>query len=385
MDQRILFIADYLRESYNFSELCRRYGISRKTGYKWVKRYATDALDGLADRERRPHRSPQQVPYAIRQAVLSLRRHGTLVLGPKKIRALLAQRFPDTPPPSKTTIYNILKAARLVEPRKRRIRVPGMPSPLPPADEPNAVWSADFKGQFLLGNRQWCYPLTVMDQDSRYLIGCQGLKTTAVTSARNSFERWFREYGLPTRIRTDNGVPFATRAAGGLSALAIWWIRLGIAPERIAPGKPQQNGRHERMHRTLKKAVTKPAASSFRRQQQRFDDFREDYNDHRPHESLGQVTPASRYRSSTRPYPERLPEIEYPGHYLPRRVGSAGVIYIANYQAYLSHLLVGETVALEQMDEDVWDVYFGPVRLGRLDTARPSRKSQRSDYLTLKV
>lgn len=385
MDQRILFISDHLRSTYSFSELCRRYGVSRKTGYKWVRRYASHELEGLADRDRRPHHSPQRVPYVVRQTVLSLRRRGTLVLGPKKIQALLAQRFPDIPLPSKTTIYNILNAADLIEPRRRRSRVPTASSPLASAAGPNEIWSADFKGQFLLGNRQWCYPLTVMDQDSRYLIGCYGLKTTAVDDAQTVFERWFREYGLPLRIRTDNGVPFATRAAGGLSKLAVWWIRLGIVPERIEPGRPQQNGRHERMHRTLKKAVTSPAAGSFKSQQHRFDAFRQDYNDERPHEALDQATPGSRYNPSPRAYPQRLPELEYPGHYQLRKVGSAGVIYIANCQAYLSHLLVDQTVALEAIDEDCWDVYFGPVRIGRLDASRPSTKSQRKEYLTLQV
>lgn len=385
MDQRILFIADHLRDLCSFSELCRRYGISRKTGYKWVQRYGSHDLEGLADRGRRPHNSPQRVPYIVRQAVLSLRRHGTLVLGPKKIQALLAQRFPGIPLPSKTTIYNILNTAGLIEPRRRRTRVPTIASPLASAVGPNDIWSADFKGQFLLGNRQWCYPLTVMDQESRYLIGCHGLKSTAADGAQTVFERWFREYGLPQRIRTDNGVPFATRSAGGLSRLAVWWIRLGIVPERIEPGRPQQNGRHERMHRTLKKAVTSPAKASFKSQQRQFDAFKHDYNDERPHESLDLATPSSRYTSSLRPFPDRLPELEYPGHYQLRKVGSAGVIYIQNQQAYLSYLLADQTVALEAIDEDCWDVHFGPIRIGRLDAGRPSIKSQRKEYLTLKV
>jgi len=247
------------------------------------------------------------------------------------------------------------------------------------------VWSADFKGQFVMGNGRWCYPLTVMDHDSRFLVGCRALEGTGGVATRRAFESWFREYGLPWRIRSDNGVPFATRTAGGLSPLAIWWIRLGILPERIAPGKPQQNGRHERMHETLKAGATQPPGRNLSAQQRRFDHFLRLYNEERPHEALEQDPPVSRYRPSERPYPATLPELEYPDYYQRHTVSSSGVIYWRNRQVYITHLLKGQAVGLNQRDTDIWDVYFGPVLLGRLNMQQVNTKSKRSDYLTLKV
>lgn len=385
MDHRILFIADFVRGTDNFSALCAYHGISRKTGYKWVQRYRDASVEGLCEHSRRPWHSPQQVPYAVRQAVLELRHCGDLVLGPKKIRPLLARRFPHEEPPSETTIYRILKAAGEVTPRRRRRRVPPGPLPFSPVQGPNDVWSADFKGQFVMGNGHWCYPLTVMDHDSRFLVGCRALAGTGGVAARSAFEGWFREYGLPRRIRSDNGVPFATRTAGGLSPLAIWWIRLGILPERIAPGKPQQNGRHERMHETLKAGATQPPGRNLSAQQRRFNHFLRLYNEERPHEALEQHPPISRYRPSERPYPATLPQLEYPDYYQRRTVSSSGVMYWRNHQVYITHLLKGEAVGLNPRDTDSWDVYFGPVLLGRLDMQRVNTKSRRSDYLTLKV
>ncbi len=385
MDHRIVFIADYVRGGHSVTELCALHGISRKTAYKWLSRYEQLGLEGLADHSRRPHHSPERVAYAIRQAILEFRRRGNLIMGPKKIRRLLEQRFPGQALPSKTTIYNVLKSEGLVRPRRPRQRVPPSASPFAPAGAVNEVWSVDFKGQFVLGNRRWCYPLTVMDHHSRYLICCQGLGSTAGRPARKVFERCFREYGLPRRIRSDNGTPFAARTAGGLSHLAVWWVRLGIVPERIKPGKPQQNGRHERMHRTLKKAATRPAQGSFKVQQQHFEQFRYSYNHERPHESLNQDTPATHYQPSERAYPEQLPELEYPGFYRLKRVSPGGAIYFANRMVYLSHVLAGETVGLCQLDEHVWDVYFGPLRLGGFDLATPNTKSKRRDYLSISV
>lgn len=383
MDQRVLFIADYLRQVDSFSGLCRRYGISRKTGYKWVGRYRAEGIEGLEDQSRRPRGSSLATPYAIREAVVELRTKGPEAAGPKKIRALLEGRFPGENLPSKTTIYKILKARGLIEERRRRHRVPPQRQPFAPVRAPNEVWSTDFKGQFKMGDGQLCYPLTVMDHDSRFLLGCKGLESVAYAGVQPEFERLFREYGLPWRMRSDNGVPFATRSAGGLSRLSIWWIRLGITPERIEPGKPQQNGRHERMHLTLKSSTTRPPAENRGAQQKRFDRFIEQYNEERPHEALGQKPPVSCYEHSSRPFPERLPELEYPSYFDVQKVCSNGIIYWRGLRVYVSHKLDQEWVGLEPVGEALWGVYFGPVRIGGFDEREV--KGKKEDYLTLKL
>jgi transposase InsO family protein len=383
MDEKVLFIADCLREADSFSQLCSHYGISRKTGYKWLDRYRGGGLDGLAEHSRRPRTAAGETPYAIRQAILELRGRGPEPPGPKKLQALLVARFPDQPPPCRTTIYGILKNAGLVEPQRRRRRVAPHRSPLASATTPNVLWSADYKGQFKTRDGRWCYPLTVMDHASRYLLCCQGLGGTRFIEAQAIFERLFREYGLPERMRTDNGVPFASPGPGGLSRLSIWWVRLGIRPERIEPGRPQQNGRHERMHRTLKRAVTHPPAKNLSSQQVLFDQFQHRYNEERPHESLAQISPARCYAPSVRPYPERLPELAYPGWFLRHKVASNGLAYCLGLRVYIGYLLTGQWVGLEAMDDGVWDVYFGPIRLGRFDER--DRRGRLNDYIVLKV
>ena len=382
MDQRVLFVADYLREQYNFSQLCARYSVSRKTGYKWVERYLDSGVDGLGERSRRPLSQPTQVPYAIREAIVQLRGSRATELGPKKIQASLRTRFPDQPVPSVSTIYNVLKRAGLVVPRRTRARVARSGALTADIAEPNGLWSADFKGQFRTGQGQWCYPLTVMDHASRYLLCCQSLPGTQGAPTRAAFERLFRHYGLPERLRTDNGVPFASLGTAGLSRLSIWWIHLGIIPERITPGRPQQNGRHERMHRTLKRAVTDPPAASLDAQQRSFERFRAHYNTERPHESLGQRTPASVYQLSPRPYPRRLPELAYPSYMHTHRVCESGLIYWNAWRIYVGYLLAGDLVGVEAVDDGVWAVHFGPVLLGRID-ARTLNKDE--DYLTVKL
>ncbi len=383
MDEKVLFIAEHLRNPDNFSQLCERYGISRKTGYKWVARYRAEGTEGLEERSRKPHKPAGEIPYAIRKAVIELRRQGRDPLGPKKIQALLSRRFPDQAIPSKTSIYNVLKREGMLEPKRRRRRVNPTPNRPASASEPNQLWSADFKGQFKMGNGCWCYPLTVMDHASRYLLGCQGLDGTRFPETKAVFERLFREYGLPDRMRTDNGVPFATTATGGLSQLSIWWIRLGILPERIEPGQPQQNGRHERMHRTLKLAVTHPPGLTQSAQQIQFDHFRAHYNEQRPHEGLGQRSPESCYHHSTRSYPEILPELEYPGYFHCEKVSTSGIAYWTGRRIYIGYLLAGERVGLEEVGDGLWDVYFGPLRLGSFD--EHETKGRLNDYLTLKV
>ncbi|HEX5394447.1 MAG TPA: IS481 family transposase [Rhodocyclaceae bacterium] len=382
MDEKVLFIADHLRQVGSFSELCGRYGISRKTGYKWVERYQREGADGLVERSRKPHSRLQETPYSVRQAILELREQRDPP-GPKKIQALLAQRFEADVVPSKTTIYNILKRAGKVVPQRRSKRFKPIASELKSADQPNELWSADYKGQFKTQDGRWCYPLTVMDHASRYLLGCQGLEGTRYEDTRAVFERLFREFGLPERIRTDNGTPFVTLGVGHLSRLAVWWIRLGIRPERIQPGQPQQNGRHERMHRTLKRALGTPLAADLTAQQIHLDQFRAHYNDQRPHEGLAQRSPVTHYAPSVRAYPARLPELEYPGYFECKRVSRSGLVYWQAMTIYIGNLLADEWIGIEATADGIWDVYFGPVRLGYFDERETG--GRRDNYVTLKV
>lgn len=383
MEQKILFIADYLKGAPNFSSLCTRYGISRKTGYKWVARYDALGIEGLDEQSRRPAQSPHQTPYRLRQAIIELRTQGRSRPGPKKLQHLLGQRYPNEDIPSQTTIHNILKHAGLIKPRKRKRRVSPYTEPFAPVQAPNELWSVDFKGQFKLANGRWCYPLTVMDHYSRYLIGCQSLTSVKTLGTQQVFTRLFKAYGLPRRIRSDNGTPFASKATAGLSRLSAWWVRLGILPERIQAGKPQQNGRHERMHRTLKQETTKPPAQSMKTQQQRFESFQHTYNYERPHEALKQTTPASHYEPSQRLWPSKLPELVYPDYYDVRKVSHCGGIYWHNGLVYVSQILHDEWVGMDEVDEGIWNIYYGPIQLGRFDIRNVT--GQNTKYWSLKV
>ena len=311
MDQRTQFIADHLRDALSITELCELYGVSRKTGYKWIDRYVRHGPGGLEEASRRPRRSPNQTSEEIVSAILDARRRHPR-WGGKKLLALLHKRHPRWRLPGRSTACDILSRHGMV-PRQRRRRRLGHPGkPTSQVLAPNDVWSADYKGQFRTGDGRYCYPLTVADGFSRYLLGCQALTSTAGDEAKPIFTRLFHEYGLPRRIRSDNGVPFATTTLARLSKLSAWWVRLGILPELIEPGRPDQNGRHERMHRTLKAETTRPAAGSLAAQQRRFNIFREEFNQERPHEALDQETPATCYAPSPRPMPDRLPPLEYP-------------------------------------------------------------------------
>lgn len=383
MQQKVLFIADYLRQVSSLSELCRQYGISRKTGYKWIQRFDEQGADGLNEQSRKPAHCPAQTPYPIQQAIIELRQQFQITPGAKKLQVLLARRYPNEVIPSTSTIYNILNRAGLVESRRRRRRVSPYPQPFAPVKDPNELWSVDYKGQFKLRTGIWCYPLTVMDHKSRYLLACDALKGPRLKETKAAFTKLFKEYGLPERIRSDNGVPFASTACGGLSRLSIWWIKLGIRPERIKPGKPQQNGQHERMHRTLKKAATRPPSASMKAQQQRFNIFCEEYNEQRPHEALQQQTPASQYKPSPRAYPNRLPKLHYPDYFEVKKVSHSGVVYWRNKLLYVSYLLNQEYVGMEEIDDGIWQVYFGPITLGRFDERKIMSKTQ--PYYSLKV
>ena len=365
MDQKTQFIADYLRECLSITELCELYGISRKTGYKWIERYLRLGPHGLEERSRKPGSSPTQTPeYIVRAIIEARQRHPAW--GAKKLLSILGKRHPHWPWPARSTVCDILSRHGLVpKPRTRRhIGHPGKPITLIAA--PNDVWTADFKGQFKTGDGLYCYPLTVADGFSRFLLGCQALSSTRVQEARPVFVRLFKDFGLPKRIRTDNGVPFATNTLARLSQLSAWWVRLGILPEFIEPGKPQQNGRHERMHRTLKAETTRPPAKTRRAQQYKFDRFRQEFNCERPHEALDMQTPASRYVSSPRQLPNKPPPLEYPDRFEVRYVSANGGIRWNRQWVNVSICCAGEYVGLEEIDEGVWNVYFGPLKLGRL-------------------
>jgi putative transposase len=366
MDERVQFISDYRRQLFTMTELCDRFGVSRKTGYKWIARYAATGAAGLGSRSSRPQHSPQATEAAVVAAIVALRRRYPR-WGGKKIVAVLGAREPTWALPAVSTANDLLKRAGLVPARRRRRPVTHPGYHATPVTTANAVWTADFKGQFRTRDAQLCYPLTVCDAWSRFLLRCQGLRAPTTAATMAVFLRAFREYGLPARIRTDNGEPFAAASLGRLSRLSVWWIRLGIYPELIAPASPQQNGAHERMHRTLKADTTRPPARHLRAQQQRFTRFRRYYNRERPHEALGQCAPARLYTPSPRQLPRRLAPLVYPGHYELRLVSRPGVMSWHSRNIVISTVLIGETIGLEPIDDGEWDLHFGPIRLGRFD------------------
>ena len=366
MDQKRLFIVDYLSRSFTIVELGERYSVSRPTAYKWIHRFLNHGYSGLEELPRRPSRCPHRTSDERVEAILALRRkHPSW--GAKKLLKILNKRRPNTRWPARSTVSDILKRHGLIETTRRR-QYPGHPGkPTTSMNRPNDTWCADYKGEFKTRDGIYCYPLTITDGCTRYLLECKGLLSTGLERAKPVFVKIFREYGLPRIIRTDNGPPFATTAIGRLSRLSVWWIRLGIFPELIQPGCPQQNGRHERMHKTLKGETTRPPAATLRAQQSRFNRFKEEFNQVRPHEALDQETPASVYTASRREYPVRLSKVEYPDHYEKRLVSRNGGFRWRSTRVPITHTLEGEYVGLEEVDDGRWDVYFGPVRLGQLD------------------
>jgi putative transposase len=347
------------------ARVCREFGISRPTGYKIFNRYKDLGYHGLLDRSRRPYRHANQLPFQLERAIVRLRtEHPSW--GAPKIREKLIRSFPMVPPPAKSTVHAVLDRHGLVE-RRRRRRYKAQGTPLSNAASPNALWCADFKGEFMLGNHKYCYPLTITDYSSRYLLACEGLESTKSSFAFSVFERVFKDYGLPCAIRTDNGNPFASpNALFGLSKLSVWWLRLGISLERIKPGNPQQNGRHERMHLTLKKEATKPASFNFLQQQSRFDDFIEIYNQQRPHQALQMRYPAELYTPSTRVYRPPDPP-EYPFHDRTVRVTRCGRICIGRRKINLSTVFAGQWVGIREVEEKIWLVSFLDFDLGYFD------------------
>lgn len=366
VEQRIRFLLAYESGTYQMAELCRRYGISRQCGYKWVGRYEQEGLEGLYDRSRAPECSPQQVKSDVVEAMLcERRRYGW---GGKKIMARLRDLEPSRPWPSAATADRYFKRYGLTQKRRRSRRVSQTARPERVPTQSNEIWTADFKGEFRLGNRQYCYPLTVVDSYSRYLLDCRGLESVASAGAQRVFDGLFGQYGLPAAILTDNGVPFGQPSSlGRLSRLSVWWIKLGIEPVRIQPGHPEQNPRHERMHRELKKETTLPPQADMQSQQSCFDQFQQRYNEERPHEGLQMKRPVQVYQLSPRRYNGGTPKMEYPGHYEVRKVSNAGAIRWHWRRIFLTAVLAHEYVGLEAIDEGTWSVYFGNHLLGRLD------------------
>lgn len=364
MDQRVKFIADWLSQNYTKIELCTAYGISRRTADKWIKRYQQHGAKALEERSRAPHRHPNQTPSAIGEMLIQTKlSHQSW--GPKKIVDYLRQIKPRVPWPADSTAGEILKRAGLVKRRVLRRRVAPYSEAFRECRAPNQIWSADFKGDFLMGNARRCYPLTISDNFSRYLLVCQALEHPTYEAVRPWFEWAFSKYGLPYCIRTDNGAPFASLAVGGISELSKWWIELGIRPERIKPGKPGQNGRHERMHRTLKHDVAPQPTLRF--QQRCFNRFVKQYNCQRSHESLARKTPASVYRASTRRYHSKVPPVRYPSGIMVRRVRHNGEIKWQGNLIYVSQLLAQQPVGLKRIAPKQWEVRFSFHLLGILD------------------
>lgn len=366
VDLRRQFISEYLSGLFSMTELAEQYGVSRKTGYKWVARYETNGSVALLDQSRRPQHSPRATSTALVEALLAVR-HRHPRWGAKKLLAIVKRREPTPPWPSRSTVCDILARHDLIVPRHRRRSVPHGSHALAPITRPNETWTTDFKGEFRTGDRRYCYPLTLRDGFSRYVLRCDALLSRSDPLTRRRFEHAFADYGLPDRIRSDNGGPFAGPGVGRLSRLNVWWMRLGIVPERIALGHPEQNGSHEQFHAVLKAETTRPPAPNARAQQQRFRVFCREYNDERPHESLGDRPPATVYQASRRSLPVRVPPLEYPGHLDVRRVSSTGSISWRGAPLFLTEVLGGEYVALEEVDDGLWTLYFASTRLGRFD------------------
>jgi transposase InsO family protein len=369
MDERLDFLKDWDTEDWTMAELCRYYEVSRTTGYKWLARYEVGGWGALANLSRAPHRHPNAVAPEIEKLVIVVReKHPSW--GAPKIRARLERDHPGQRLPAESTIGAMLQRSGLTVQRKRRRMSRLASQPLAHAGASNAVWTADHKGCFRTADGTRIDPLTIADAYSRYLFRCQALPAPDYAHSKPVFEAAFREYGLPERLRTDNGAPFGSSGESGLTALMVWWIKLGIVPEHIAPGKPQQNGRHERMHRTLKQETASPPAANRRAQQERFDRFRQEYNEERPHEALGQKTPATYYQPSPRVYPGRLPAVEYSADWEVRCVSPGGRMRWLGEYVFVSHGLDGERVGLEQIEERQWRVWFSFYEIGVLDGAK---------------
>jgi transposase InsO family protein len=366
MDQKMQMIGEYLSGASTVTELSRVYGVSRNTVYKWIRRYQQDKNAGLGVRTSCPRLHPNATSLEIAREIITLKRQFE-TWGPKKLVYWLKQHYPDKKWPAVSTAGTMLKKAELVKPRKRRWRTPSYNMPFQECHNPNSVWSADYKGQFKTGDNKLCYPLTISDNYSRYLLACVALEHPTYEATKPIFESAFKKYGIPAAIRTDNGTPFASTGLGGLSLLSVWFIKLGIKPERIKGGHPEENGRHERMHKTLKAATAKPPKENQKAQQKAFNAFRLEYDEERPHEALSMQTPATCYKPSLRAYNPKPAAISYRGNCYVRQVRHNGEIKWKGEKLYVSQSLCGEPVALRQKEKHTWEVYFSKYLLGILD------------------
>jgi putative transposase len=367
MDQRLQLIAEFRTGLYSMTELAAAYGVSRRIGYYWVDRYTRDGH--LEPRSRRPHTSPTATAAIVVERIRGARlAHPSWGAG--KLREWLRRREPDMLWPCRDTIHEILRRQGLIRQRVRRRPVLHPPVHLTTPTAPNALWTTDYKGEFRTGDGAWCYPFTLRDGCARFVLRCQGLEDHTRAATQPEFVKAFRMYGLPDRIRSDNGPPFGAPGLGRLSRLAVWWLRLGIVPERITPRHPEQNGSHEQFHAVLKRETTQPPARSRRAQQRRFDAFVTEYNDERPHAALGGVPPSACYVPSSRPYPETLPSLEYAAGWEVRRVSTTGSVSWRGRAVFLTEVLAGEDVAFEAVDDGLWLVRFATVPLARFDERR---------------
>jgi putative transposase len=366
LDERTKFIGRLL-SGEKMAPLCREFGISRVTGHKLWKRYQEFGAKGLHNRSRAPHSRPNQLPFEVEQLIVRLKREKPN-WGAPKLRQLVAKRYPTIKLPATSTVHCVLDRHGLVKTkRKRRGKFRAVASYLSTPSAPNDLWCTDFKGQFRLRNNEYCYPLTISDSQSRFLICCDAMNSTAEAPCFHSFEAAFTEHGLPTAIRSDNGVPFAcSNSLWNLSRLSVWWIRLGIKIERIEPGNPQQNGRHERMHRTLKLEATKPAGSNLLQQQEKFYDFIDEFNNERPHQAIGMKCPSDLYEKSPRPY-RGLPDLTYPSYDKTLLISNCGRVCLGRQKIHLSRAFANHSVGLNEVDESIWSVTFMDYELGYFD------------------
>ncbi len=363
--QRQQFYRDYVSGQWSMSELCRRYQISRPTGYKWVERIEQEGLKAVEDRSRAPSRHPNRTPEKVEQEILALRRkYGW---GATKLRQILARRHPNWTIPARSTVNHLLDQEGLLRKKRRRRRWQHPGTVRLDTTAPNQGWPADFKGQFKTKDGRYCYPLTVTDHYSRMLLLCKGLLSVRTEGAKPAFKRLFQEHGLPDAIRTDNGAPFASTGIHGLCELNVWWMKLGIVHQRIKPSSPQQNGLHERMHQDLKKEAARPPATNLATQQRLLNRFQHRYNNERPHEAIGGSFPAERWKPSTKRYTGRLQKPDYPGHFEVRKVSACGVFRLQSGQYFLSNALRDEYIGLEEVDDAIWDIVYYNTILGKID------------------
>jgi len=365
LDERLRFIEAFKSGHWSMTELCERFGVTRPTGYKWLGRHQVGGRAGLADRSHAPETCPHRTRDDVEALIVEVRQE--YGWGAKKLLQVLRRRYPRRTWPARSTVNEILERHHLLRKNRRRRRWSHPWAAAVHTNQPNQVWPADFKGQFRTGDGVYCYPLTVTDHFSRRLLVCHGLRSVKTAETRPIFRTLFRAVGLPDAIRTDNGAPFASTGIHGLSALNVWWMQLGIVHQRIHPASPQENGTHERMHRELKRETTRPAASSLRAQQHRFEAFRTRYNDERPHEGIGDRTPSSLWRPSPRAYPERRTPPVYPAHMEIRRISTVGTFRLHTQQLYLSQALQGEDVGLEEVSDGLWNIVYYSTLLGKID------------------